>query len=332
MSLNTLPSSSSSSFPPCLQELRPKQAGSPEVTSEDQVQSVQVPSELSCDQTKFLNPNGTCVECPACGPGEQLSEECGFGDDDGESCVPCDKGKFSSDTDAAPCRRCTRCSLLSCLVNTACSPSSDALCGKCLPGCYELRSVTGEVEPSCVPCHSHDTVHKECLLSIAQGSKAEQIPDLCPGPEGLQKLSETPSQEEFLSRGLNSLNHGNETHPTSIVINVTTNIKPSGQQTENITQEEPKSSCFSSDEVGGRPLYPSATAARKPGDGVEALDYDSVQDLSLLLDSEDDKTALRGLGRSGRPSSPRLPGPLPVPAHLHLHAAAPAGPGRSTPA
>lgn len=31
-------------------------------------------SEPSCDQTEFFHPNGTCVECPVCGPGEQLSE------------------------------------------------------------------------------------------------------------------------------------------------------------------------------------------------------------------------------------------------------------------
>lgn len=33
-----------------------------------------VKSEPSCDQTEFLHSNGTCVTCPVCGPGEQLSE------------------------------------------------------------------------------------------------------------------------------------------------------------------------------------------------------------------------------------------------------------------
>ena len=39
-----------------------------------QVWCVLVQSEPSCDQTEFLHTNGTCVSCPVCGPGEQLSE------------------------------------------------------------------------------------------------------------------------------------------------------------------------------------------------------------------------------------------------------------------
>lgn len=35
-----------------------------------------------------------------------------------------------------------------------------------------------------------------------------------------------------------------------------------------------------------------------PGQSVEMLDYDSVQDLSLLLDSTDNRNILRRLGRS----------------------------------
>lgn len=33
-----------------------------------------VHSEPSCDQTEFLHSNGTCVACPVCVSGEQLSE------------------------------------------------------------------------------------------------------------------------------------------------------------------------------------------------------------------------------------------------------------------
>lgn len=33
-----------------------------------------VQSEPICDQTEFLHANGTCVACPACVPGEELSE------------------------------------------------------------------------------------------------------------------------------------------------------------------------------------------------------------------------------------------------------------------
>ena len=128
-----------------------------------QVWCALVTSEPSCDQTEFFHPNGTCVACPVCGPGEQLSEvthtalnndnttvcplatwlqvciihqtqDCGFGDGGESVCILCEDGKFSADTGVAPCMRCTQCHLLNRLEKTACSPSSDAQCGRCLPG------------------------------------------------------------------------------------------------------------------------------------------------------------------------------------------------------
>ncbi|XP_040903633.1 tumor necrosis factor receptor superfamily member EDAR-like [Toxotes jaculatrix] len=331
------------------------------------VQCLQVQSEQSCDQRQFLHPNGTCVACPVCGPGEQLSEDCGFGDGGEGVCMPCEEGKFSSETGVALCRRCTQCSLLNRLEKTACSSTSDALCGQCLAGYYELRSMTGEVELLCVPCYSHDTVRKECLLLKARGSKVEnavtvprgsfkepeekrikeetlsvvligsatassiflvalllwifllaaerfkQVPEYGPGPEGrlsaadLQhtplssltdrtaKQSEAPAPAEESSRGLNSLSHENEVNPTSIVINVTTNIKPSSQKTEDTTQEDQPSSGYATEEMEQK-LQTIWEMAQ--GHSIEILNYDTVQDLSLLLDSTDNKNMLRRLGRS----------------------------------
>lgn len=130
-----------------------------------------VQSEPSCDQAEFLHPNGTCVSCPVCGPGEQLSEvththyygstilslqasaflsfgipaiwlqvyvlhhlqDCGFGDGGDGVCMVCKEGRFSTDTDVTPCKRCTQCNLLNRLEKTKCSSTSDALCGQCLP-------------------------------------------------------------------------------------------------------------------------------------------------------------------------------------------------------
>ncbi|XP_042348823.1 tumor necrosis factor receptor superfamily member EDAR-like [Plectropomus leopardus] len=330
-----------------------------------------VHSEPSCDQTEFLHTNGTCVACPVCGPGEQLSEDCGFGDGGEGACILCEGGEFSADTGVAPCMRCTQCNLLNRLERTACSPTSDAQCGHCLPGYYELRSMTGEVELPCVPCYKDDRIHKECLLLTARGSTGEsavtsprgnfkvpkekrvkeetfpmvligsatassiflialllwgvlltaerfkRVPEYCPGPEGVlstddlqytplsspaegaAEQSDDPPQtlvpDQDPPRGLNSLSHDNEVHPTSIVINVTTNIKPSRQKDENISQEEKQSSCSSTEEMEQK-LQTIWEVAQ--GQSIEMLDYDSVQDLSLLLDSADSKNMLRRLGRS----------------------------------
>uniref|UniRef100_A0A3B4YX93 TNFR-Cys domain-containing protein n=1 Tax=Seriola lalandi dorsalis TaxID=1841481 RepID=A0A3B4YX93_SERLL len=103
-----------------------------------QLQCVQVQSEQTCDPTEFLLPNSTCVACPVCGPGEQLSQDCGFGDGGEGVCILCEEGKFSSNTGVDPCRRCTQCNLLNRLEKTACSLTNDALCGQSLtPITYE---------------------------------------------------------------------------------------------------------------------------------------------------------------------------------------------------
>ncbi|XP_071374308.1 tumor necrosis factor receptor superfamily member 19-like [Centroberyx affinis] len=313
-----------------------------------------VQSEPSCDQTEFLHPNGTCVKCPVCGPGEQLSEDCGFGDGGDGICMVCAKGKFSPETGVAPCTRCTQCNLLNRRERTACSATHDALCGRCLPGYYELRSMTGEIELPCVPCYNMGTVRKECLPLAPRASKAgaktgtvsmvligsatasstflivlllwaflltaerfKQEPEYCAGPEGLfsgadlqrsplsshteaaAKPPEAPSQTiapaEDPLRSLNSLSHENEVHPTSIVINVTTNIKPSGQSADNVPREERGGSCYSTEEMEQK-LQKIWEVAQ--GQGIETLDYDTVQDLSLLLGSADDSSMWRRLGRS----------------------------------
>ncbi|XP_054593365.2 tumor necrosis factor receptor superfamily member 27-like [Nothobranchius furzeri] len=316
---------------------------------------VQVQSEASCDQMEFLHPNGTCVACPVCIPGEQLSEDCGFGYGGEGVCIRCEEGTFSTETGVAPCRRCTQCRLLNRLVETACSSTGDTLCGRCLSGYYELRSMTGEVELLCVPCSNHDTVHKECLLFKSKGSKTQgaillpegnvkeeefpvvligaatasvvflislllwvilltserfkQVPADCTKPEGL--LSAASLQYESVSchmeketcpdssavpaedptRGQNLLSHESERHPTSIVINVTTNIKPCSQKDNITTQEEQQS--FTTEEMKQK-LQTIWEVAQ--GQGIDILDYDSIQDLSLLLDSP--KSILKKLGLS----------------------------------
>ncbi|XP_074503733.1 uncharacterized protein LOC141774817 isoform X2 [Sebastes fasciatus] len=147
---------------------------------------------------------------------------------------------------------------------------------------------------------------------LLTAERFKQVPVYCPGPEGLDDLQYTPcpteraaEQSEASSqtlvpaqdppRGLNSLSHENEVHPTSIVINVTTNIKPSSQKEENSTWEEKQRRCYSMEEMEQR-LQTIWEVAQ--GQSIEMLDYDSVQDLSLLLDSADNRDVLRRLGRS----------------------------------
>ncbi|TNN72749.1 Tumor necrosis factor receptor superfamily member 19 [Liparis tanakae] len=172
-----------------------------------------------------------------------LLMDCGFGDGSEGVCILCGEGRFSADTGVGPCMRCTQCTLLTRLKRTACSPTGDAQCGQCLPGYYELRSMTGEVELPCVPCYNRDTVHKECLRWTAHDSKG-----------------------------------GVEEQTFSMVL---------------IGSATASSVCLIA-----LLLWAVLLTAERFSQSVEMLDYDSVQDVSLLLDSADSRNTLRRLGRS----------------------------------
>ncbi|KAG8003922.1 Tumor necrosis factor receptor superfamily member 19 [Nibea albiflora] len=148
---------------------------------------------------------------------------------------------------------------------------------------------------------------------LLTAERFKQVPEYCPAPDGilstddlqytpLPSPTETPAkQSEAFSQTLvpaqDSLRgHENDVHPTSIVINVTTNIKPSSQKEENITQEEQQSSCYSMAEMEQK--LQTIWEVAQGMSSIEMLDYDSVQDLSLLLDSADNRNILRRLGRS----------------------------------
>ncbi|KAM9510887.1 tumor necrosis factor receptor superfamily member EDAR-like [Salvelinus alpinus] len=305
-------------------------------------------SEPSCDQTQFLHSNGSCVDCPVCGPGEQLTDDCGYGDGgEGGRCVACAEGQFSTETGLAPCWQCTRCILLNRQERAVCSPTNNAQCGNCLPGYYKLRSRSGEVDLSCMPCYSPTgKIRKECLplqwkhtstavtLDTVQVSMAligsvtsasifllllllwallliierfKQVPKYC--PEGLhsevdtafprntllsnttetgEKPPVTPSEspgptQNAQHRCLSSLSNEGKVHPTSIVINVTTNIKPSLQHGgEDGPWEGQRGHCHTPEQMEQK-LLEICTVAQ--GQSLEELNYDTVQDLSLLLDS-----------------------------------------------
>ncbi|KAK2848945.1 hypothetical protein Q5P01_008779 [Channa striata] len=146
---------------------------------------------------------------------------------------------------------------------------------------------------------------------LVTAERIKQVPDHCPGPEGLLPAADLqytplsshteppeadlqrPFSVEGSLRGLSS--SSNEVHPTSIVINVTTNIKPSTQNKENIIQEDQQSKCEVTEEME-KQLKTIWEMAQ--GQSIEMLSYDLIQDLSLLLDSTDNRHMLKRLGQS----------------------------------
>ncbi|XP_073899831.1 tumor necrosis factor receptor superfamily member 19 isoform X2 [Castor canadensis] len=105
-----------------------------------------------CRQQEFRDRTGNCLLCPQCGPGTELSKECGFGYGEDAQCVPCRLHRFKDDWGFQKCRPCLDCALLNRFQKANCSVTSDAVCGDCLPGFYRKTKLVGFQDMECVPC------------------------------------------------------------------------------------------------------------------------------------------------------------------------------------
>ncbi|XP_023653230.1 uncharacterized protein [Paramormyrops kingsleyae] len=317
-------------------------------------------AESGCDQAQFLHASGTCMDCPTCGPGQQLSEDCGYGDGGGGHCEACDEGEFSADTGLAPCWQCTECTLLNRMEQKPCTPTSNAVCGPCLKGFYELKRKNRVMEPLCMPCLSaFGGVRRDCLppapradtagvepvaasvavigsssaatafflvlllwvllltverlnkrfklVSRPRGLNAGSLRTLLPCAMPRTTPSATPvacgmTEEELEQQNpcdtsrRTLLNQEEDVHTPAIVINVTTNIKPVSQgQGEDCEWERPEESPWCLKEMQKKLQEISAMTA---GQMLEELDYDTVHEMSLLIDAGRRRSGLRRLGRA----------------------------------
>ncbi|XP_066092821.1 tumor necrosis factor receptor superfamily member 19 [Saccopteryx bilineata] len=105
-----------------------------------------------CRQQEFRARSGNCVLCKQCGPGMELSKECGFGYGEDAQCVTCRPYRFKEDWGSQKCKPCLDCVLVNRFQRANCSAASDAVCGDCLPGFYRKTKLVGFQDMECVPC------------------------------------------------------------------------------------------------------------------------------------------------------------------------------------
>uniref|UniRef100_A0A7N5KQJ1 TNF receptor superfamily member 19 n=1 Tax=Ailuropoda melanoleuca TaxID=9646 RepID=A0A7N5KQJ1_AILME len=87
-----------------------------------------------CRQQEFRDRSGNCVLCKQCGPGMELSKECGFGYGEDAQCMACRPHRFKEDWGFQKCKPCLECAAVNRFQKANCSVTSDAICGDCLPG------------------------------------------------------------------------------------------------------------------------------------------------------------------------------------------------------
>uniref|UniRef100_A0A8C4MZK5 TNF receptor superfamily member 19 n=1 Tax=Equus asinus asinus TaxID=83772 RepID=A0A8C4MZK5_EQUAS len=105
-----------------------------------------------CRQQEFRDRSGNCDLCQQCGPGMELSKECGFGYGEDAQCVTCRPHRFKEDWGFQKCKPCLDCAVVNRFQKANCSVTSDAVCGDCLPGFYRKTKLVGFQDMECVPC------------------------------------------------------------------------------------------------------------------------------------------------------------------------------------
>ncbi|CAH2223190.1 tumor necrosis factor receptor superfamily member EDAR isoform X2 [Pelobates cultripes] len=124
----------------------------------------------NCGENEYYNQTtGECHSCEECEPGHEPFLNCGYGiKEEGYSCVPCPRGKYSKGGYQI-CRRHKDCEgFYRATVLIPGDDKNDAECGSCLPGFYMLenrpQNIYGMV---CHACSLAPPNVKECLASSA---------------------------------------------------------------------------------------------------------------------------------------------------------------------
>ncbi|XP_068103770.1 tumor necrosis factor receptor superfamily member 27 [Hyperolius riggenbachi] len=120
----------------------------------------------ACLENEYEDEQGNCFPCIQCGPGEELSEECGNGKD--IQCIPCKPGRYKEDRGHQQCRRCLSCAVINREQKLNCTLTTNSLCGDCLPGFYSKTRIGGLQELECFPCTSH-TPQTETQCNLRPG-------------------------------------------------------------------------------------------------------------------------------------------------------------------
>ncbi|XP_048461236.1 tumor necrosis factor receptor superfamily member 19-like [Rhincodon typus] len=109
-------------------------------------------SVRDCQENEFWDVDGTCKVCKECGPGMELSKDCGFGVGFGTECVICGSNRYKDSWGRQKCKLCLSCALVNRIQVRNCTVSRNAVCGKCLPGFYRKTRLGGLPDTECIPC------------------------------------------------------------------------------------------------------------------------------------------------------------------------------------
>uniref|UniRef100_A0A6I8NXR0 TNFR-Cys domain-containing protein n=1 Tax=Ornithorhynchus anatinus TaxID=9258 RepID=A0A6I8NXR0_ORNAN len=145
-------------------------------------------SGMVCQENQFQDERGQCVDCGQCGPGWELSKECGYGEGGPSPCTACPRRRFKATRGHHSCRACTSCALFNRVQTSGCTGTADAVCGHCLPGFYSKTRIGGRQDRECFPCTQRTPPSEDQCGCPPRPSPAPRPP----GPPGRPADPATP--------------------------------------------------------------------------------------------------------------------------------------------
>ncbi|KAG7484250.1 hypothetical protein MATL_G00047440 [Megalops atlanticus] len=123
---------------------------------------------MDCSEKEYYY-KGECHICQQCGPGQELSEECGYGSGAHAYCTSCNVRFYKEDWGHHNCKLCQSCKRVNRHELFPCTTRSNAVCGECLPGFYSKTRIDGLQDAECMPCVPSSGSERQCSRSRGVG-------------------------------------------------------------------------------------------------------------------------------------------------------------------
>ncbi|KAG9338233.1 hypothetical protein JZ751_026986 [Albula glossodonta] len=123
---------------------------------------------MECSQNQYYY-KGECHNCQQCGPGQELSEDCGYGSGVEAYCTSCNAKSYKEDWGHHSCRLCQSCRRVNRHQRVPCTSKSNAVCGECLPGFYSKTRIDGLRDLECMPCGPSSVNEHQCTRDRGEG-------------------------------------------------------------------------------------------------------------------------------------------------------------------
>ncbi|XP_072483043.1 tumor necrosis factor receptor superfamily member 27 isoform X2 [Notamacropus eugenii] len=143
---------------------------------------------MECQENQYRDQWGHCVTCQQCGPGQELSKECGYGEGGDAFCTPCPPRRYKSGWGHHSCQACLTCSVINRVQKVNCTATSNGVCGDCLPRFYCKTRIGGLQDQECISCTKQTPVSEvQCAFRLS--SMKLEVPTAPPQEATLMVLT-----------------------------------------------------------------------------------------------------------------------------------------------